>query len=83
MRDLIVREPELKRFTLTKPLGNFPAGTILEGKLSYRFEPAQNNPTPLNKSTLLSDEAAEILGLNPDSATVNDAILKLAQEIFG
>jgi len=55
-------------------------------KTYYFFEHADNATpgTPLNKYTLLQDETAIRLGLNPDdNPTVNDAFLRLAGQYSG
>ena len=82
MNDLIIKEPELKKITLSAPFGDIPAGAVLEGRLEYMNPALDNNPTPLNKATLLSDDTADFLGVPKDerfnAPTVNLALHTLA-----
>lgn len=69
MKDRIPQYPGRAKMTL--PDGSFKYITL------ERADEAVEQGTPLNKSTLLTDETATALGLDPSSnPTVNDALLQ-------
>lgn len=78
MRDFIVQNPTHKTLTLTRPITvgsvTIPAGTVIEGYLDFKNVPVDNDPTPINKGTLLPDETAEYVGVTGEDALVGKAI---------
>lgn len=69
MKNRISNKPGHIKFTLDD-------GTVLYGTIEMDDEP-QEEGTPLNKATLLTDETAEAIGVTNDNPTVNDALSAL------
>ena len=55
-------------------------GAAYYATLTRADNPTQEG-TPLNKATFLSDETAELLGLDSEDPTVNEALAKLGVTI--
>lgn len=70
MRNREARDPFRYKFRLDD-------GTILTGHLERDDDPVIDG-TPLNMYTLLKDETAKMLGMNPETAVPDDALQMLA-----
>lgn len=74
MNDFIVEQPKVKKITVQDGKGVIPNGTVLKAEVDYFNSPLDNNPTPLNKGSLLSDETAALYALSGEGATVDGAL---------